>query len=65
MMPFTGTVPEYLEALAHHNQACGVCCPGGGIPNQNSGPLCDNGTRIRHGLAYARGRAAGRTGAYL
>lgn len=65
MMPFIGTIPEYLDAPAQHNQACGVCRPGGGIPNPNSGPLRDTGRRIRHGLSSARGRAAGRTGAYL
>jgi hypothetical protein len=62
--PFTGTVAEYVTALSKHNLNCDKCAPGG-LPNTNDGPLCETGRKIRDGLAYARGRAAGRTGAKL
>ncbi|MFE3280624.1 hypothetical protein [Nocardia sp. NPDC059239] len=64
-MAFNGTVAEYIDALHAHNETCEICCPGGGVPNPNTGPLCSSGRAIRHGLADARGRAAGRTGALL
>ncbi|MBU3063205.1 hypothetical protein KO481_16925 [Nocardia sp. NEAU-G5] len=64
-MAFTGTVPEYVDALYAHNETCEICCPGGGLPNPNTGPLCKDGRALRYGLSSARGREAGRTGALL
>lgn len=62
---FTGSVDEYIEALNKHNLGCETCAPGG-LPNTTeAGPLCDTGRAIRTGLSYARGRAAGQTGAML
>lgn len=63
--PFTGTVPEFVNALYEHNAECETCCPGGGLPHPTTGPLCEAGRAIRYGLADARGRAAHRTGALL
>lgn len=62
--PFTGTAPEYVTALHAHNAACETCAPDG-LPNTNGGQLCATGRKIRAGLSAARGREAGRTGAYL
>ncbi|GAB2454110.1 hypothetical protein GCM10027262_78550 [Nocardia tengchongensis] len=62
--PFGGTVAEFTNALYQHNDTCETCCPGG-LPNPNTGTLCQAGRAIRRGLADARGRAALRTGAKL
>lgn len=64
--PFTGTVDEYVKALGEHNLDCEACSPKGGPPRTSDDPrLCETGRKLRDGLAYARGRAAGRTGAKL
>ncbi len=62
--PFTGTVKEFTRALHEHNLSCQTCAPSG-LPSTDDGPLCPSGRTLRRSLAYARGREANMTGAYL